>query len=106
MGQNVVIDVPMRDVVTPRRRVSGTQKLADSTRKICDTIKGITEQVDRITQSRSIMRAHNALQSPEAQAMRDRAAFDQAYADRNERQRQQLKATQEAADKFYGRAGK
>lgn len=106
MGQNVVIDVPMRDIVTPRRHISGAQKLADATSKICKMADGITKNLERIQQSQAIMRAHTALQSPEAQAVRDRAAFDQAYADRNERQRQQLKATQDAANKFYGRAGK
>lgn len=84
---------------------TGTEKLATSTRKIIATADAIKSSFDRIAQSASILRAHRQTTnpSPEVQAVRDRAAFDRAWADRAERERRQTAETQEKAAKFYGR---
>ena len=87
---------------------TGTEKLATSTRKFIATADAIKSSLERIAQTASILRAHRATTnpSPEVQAVRDRAAFDRNWADRAERERQQIADTQAKAAALYGRAGK
>ncbi|WP_244043109.1 hypothetical protein [Methylobacterium sp. J-030] len=138
MPQNYVFDLPMRDVVRPSRRVSGSQKSSaandtisikfkDSATPVRITTKrfgelmqdaidrsGIMEMMDevgdklaevKLARDRAVAR-DRAARDAVAQAQRDRAAFDQAWADRAEHQRQQLRDMTKRAAAFYGRAGR
>ncbi|WP_243950669.1 hypothetical protein [Methylobacterium sp. J-077] len=104
-SSTIDIAIPTRDAAPRRRQPSGTQKLQrvlDRIHSSLDTLKAAT---DRVAERKALAdaRAYLTNPPPEVQAVRDRAAFDQAWRDRAQRQRQQNKDRQEAADKFFGR---
>jgi hypothetical protein len=84
---------------------TGTERLAASTKKILDTADGIKSSLEHTAQTASILRAHRQTTnpSPEVQAVRDRAAFDCAFAGRAEQERRQIAETQAKANTFFKR---
>ncbi|MCJ2021195.1 hypothetical protein MKK84_27900 [Methylobacterium sp. E-065] len=102
MTRILTISVPSHDAAGKSRTVRASDKLTETTGKICSMLKSI---VQRDTRIRTKLRAIDSLTRPtaEVQAVRDRAAFDQEWSDRGERERRQIQATQAAADQFYRR---
>lgn len=102
------LNLSTRDASPKPRRVSGAQKLQRVLNGVHASLSKLEASTDRLAEKKALAEASRYLVAPpaEVQAVRDRAAFDQAYADRNERQRQQLRDTQAKADAFFGRAGR